>query len=147
MSAKRQLALLWQYDLRLSEVNRYEVKQIFNRILHLIAVEWPDCIVSWDNRTNFESLNYEANWLKIREKDRPWRTIQLLDLRKFVVKEVWKGKGGTSLEKMCRLLHLSRVKYHQARNDVTMIEQILKFYVCDLERELNCHWSLPKFKI
>lgn len=138
MSAERQLAFLRQYDLRLSEVNGYEIRQIFNRIFHFIAVERPDYIVSWDNGTDFESLNYEANRLKIRKEDRPWRTIQSLDLEKLVAKEVWKSKSGISLEKMCRLLHLPRVKYHQAQNDVMAIEQILKFYACDLERELNC---------
>ncbi len=71
MSAERQLAFLRQYDLRLSEVNEYEVRQIFNRIFHFIAVERPDYIVSWDNGTDFESLNYEANRLKIRKEDRP----------------------------------------------------------------------------
>ena len=91
----------------------------------------------WDNGTDFESLNYEANRLKIRKEDRPWRTIQSLDLEKLVAKEVWKSKSGISLEKMCRLLHLPRVKYHQAQNDVIAIEQILKFYARDLERELN----------
>ncbi|WP_225430864.1 hypothetical protein [Limosilactobacillus reuteri] len=88
MSAERQLAFLRQYDLRLSEVNGYEVRQIFNRIFHFIAVERPDYIVSWDNGTDFESLNYEANRLKIRKEDRPWRTIQSLDLEKLVAKEV-----------------------------------------------------------
>ena len=76
------------YALRLSEVNGYEVRQIFNRIFHFIAVERPDYIVSWDNGTDFESLNYEANRLKIRKEDRPWRTIQSLDLEKLVAKEV-----------------------------------------------------------
>lgn len=71
---------------RLSEVNGYEVRQIFNRIFHFIAVERPDYIVSWDNGTDFESLNYEANRLKIRKEDRPWRTIQSLDLEKLVAK-------------------------------------------------------------
>ena len=137
MSAERQLAFLRQYDLRLSEVNEYEVRQIFNRIFHFIAVERPDYIVSWDNGTDFESLNYEANRLKIRKEDRPWRTIQSLDLVKLVAKQVWKSKSGISLEKMCRLLHLPRVKYHQAQNDVIAIEQILKFYARDLARELN----------
>lgn len=81
--------------------------------------------MSWDNGTDFETLNYEANRLKIRKEERSWRMIQSLDLKKLVAKEVWKSKTGISLEKMCRLLRLPRVKHHQAQNDVLAIEQIL----------------------
>lgn len=138
MAADRQLAFLKQYDLRLSEVSSYDIAAIFQRIFRFIEAEQPDYLVSWDNSTDFELLNREANRLKIPKDQRPWRTIQSLDLEKLVAKEVWKNKSAISLEKMCRLLHLPPVKYHQAQNDVYAIEQILKFYALDLGRELNC---------
>ncbi|MBB1079292.1 hypothetical protein H5S09_11350 [Limosilactobacillus sp. STM2_1] len=137
MSADRQLAFLRQYDVCLSEASTYTIDEIFRRIFRFIATEQPDYIVSWDNSTDFELLNREANRLKIPKEERPWRTIQSLDLEKLVAKEVWKNKNAISLEKMCRLLHLPAIKFHQAQNDVLAIEQILKFYARDLSQELN----------
>ncbi|GGI63888.1 hypothetical protein [Limosilactobacillus caviae] len=139
MPADRQLSFLQQYDLRFSEAATYSIEQIFQRIFNFIDIEQPDYIVSWDNSTDFELLNREANRLKLAKDERPWRTIQSLDLERLVAKEVWKNKSGISLEKMCRLLHFPPVKYHQAQNDVVAIEQILKFYARDLWRELNCY--------
>ncbi|MRN06549.1 hypothetical protein EAI26_03945 [Lactobacillus sp. 0.1XD8-4] len=137
MSADRQLAFLRQYDVRFSETSTYTIEEIFQRVFQFIAAERPDYIVSWDNSTDFELLNREANRLKIPKEKRPWRTIRPLDLEKLIAKEVWKNKSAISLEKMCRLLHLPPVKFHQAQNDVIAIEQIMKFYARDLSRELN----------
>lgn len=137
MSIDRQLTFLKQYDLRFSEVETYKTAAIFQRIFRFIENEQPDYLVSWDNSTDFDMLNREANRLHIPKDQRPWRTIRPLDLEKLVAKEVWKNKSGISLEKMCRLLHLPPIKHHQAQNDVTAIEQVLRFYALDLGRELR----------
>lgn len=137
MPPERQLAFLKQSNLRYSEVNTYQIEQILQRVTRFIELERPDYIVSWDNGTDFNVLNQVANKLKIPKEQRPWRIIQSLDLEKLVAKEVWKSKNAISLEKMCRLLHLPHYKFHQAQNDVLAIEQVLKFYSLNLDRELN----------
>lgn len=137
MPLERQVAFLRQYDLRFSEVGRYGIDEVLQRIMMFIATERPDYIVSWDNSMDFSLLNREANRLGIPKNERPWQTICPLDLAKLVAKEVWKNKRAISLEKMSTLLHLPAVKHHHAQNDVKVIEQILKFYALDLGRELN----------
>lgn len=137
MPPERQLAFLKQSNLRYSEVEEYQIASVLQRFNQFIASQQPDYIVSWDNSTDFNLLNQAANKLKIPQKQRPWCNIQSLDLEKLIAKEVWKNKSAISLEKMFRLLHLPRVKFHQAQNDVWAIEQVLKFYSLDLDRELN----------
>lgn len=135
-SGNRQLQFLRRYDVPLSAAARFTVKAQLSRVTSLVNQLAPDYIVSWDNRLDFKALQQAALQVGIPADQRFWNTVQSIDLERLIAQQVWQNQKSLGLKKMCQLLNLPMVEFHQAQNDVQAIEWVLKFYARDLVREL-----------
>lgn len=135
-SGNRQLQFLQHYDVPLSVAAQFTIKEQLSRVVNLVNQLMPDYIVSWDNSLDFKALQQAAQSIGIPADQRFWNTIQPLDLEQLIAQQVWQNQKSLGLKRMCQLLNLPMVEFHQAQNDVRAIEWILQFYSHDLGREL-----------